>query len=549
MPPVARARSWRALVADRRWPLVLLAVAILVAALVPPVVAARAADSADERARTAAAALDAAGRGVRVTTNSADDAAAQQAAASAALTGVLGDVEVVGTRLTYPLDAHTADDPADPVRAVILAHVADWADRVDLVDGRAPEPGTLEVVAPAASGVTTGEHLLVGSAGLPVEVVGTWQPRDPGDALWFADPGLATGTLSDRRGAVGPLFVADDAAVDRAADRPLVRWTVAPPLAGLGADELARLARGLQAVPDALAAAGAIVQGSTAETDGGPALAAIADRALADEHRARAAVAAGLGAGLLALLAAAGTLERRTRRERERLLARGAAPARLVRRESAGVVAAALAGGALGWAAGAVAGRGSATIATVAAAGGAVAALATGLRRLPVDASRHRGAAVAALVALLVVGTGLALWRLVRVSDEPDAAGQAAPMLLLVCAGLLAGLVARRAGNGRAGVHRAWLLPVVAALLGGATCYALRADEPALRAAWVAAAGGALAAGVVTVVADVLAGRPVAARAARERAAISLVVGLVVACGLGVGAALATAGLVVGGAS
>lgn len=550
MPPVARTRAWWALVGHRRWPLAVLAVSVLTAAVAPVLAEARAARSADESVATAVAGLDAAQRGVRVTTNSADDAAAQQAAATTALAGVLGNVEVVGARLTYPLDAHEPDDPSAPTRSVILAHVADWADRVDVVDGRAPQPGdAVEVVAPAAAGIATGTRLLVGSAGLPVEVVGTWQPRDPGDPLWFADPGLADGTMSDRRGATGPLFVADDAAVDRAAERPLVRWTVAPPVAALAADDLARLARGLAAAPDALAAAGVVVQGSTVEADGGPTLAAIADRAVAAEHRARTAVVAALGAGVLGLLAAAATLERATRRERERLLSRGAARTRLVRRESAGVALAALAGGLLGRAAAPLVGAGHSALATAAwaAAFGAVAALGTWLRRLPVDVGRGRSALRAALAALLVVLTGLAVWRLTTTSDAPDVVAQAAPLLALTCAGLLVGLVVRRVGPGPVGVQRAWLLPAVAALLGGSAGYALRSDDPTLRAAWLAAGVGAVAIGVVTAVADLVA-RP-AVTPARGRDAVVRVVGLVVACGVGVGVALATAGLVVGGAS
>ncbi len=178
--------------------------------------------------REAAAGLDAAQRGVRVTTSSADDAAAQLSGADAVLGELLDDVPVLTARLTYPLEARPADG-AGATRSVVLAHVPDWATHVEIVTGRAPRAGgAAEVVAPDAAGLAAGSRLLVGSAGVPVDVVGTWEPVDPSDPLWFADPGLARGTMSGLKDAVGPLLAADDAAVNSAAQRPLVRWTVVP---------------------------------------------------------------------------------------------------------------------------------------------------------------------------------------------------------------------------------------------------------------------------------------------------------------------------------
>ncbi|HEY0118276.1 MAG TPA: hypothetical protein VGC04_05825, partial [Cellulomonas sp.] len=372
-----------------------------------------------------------------------------------------------------------------------------------------------------------------------------------------------------------------------------------PAAAGLTADDLARLAEGLAAVPDALAASGAIVQGSTVEADGGPALAAIADEALAARRHARAALGAALAAGVLGLLAAAATVEVRTRRERERLLARGARRRRLARRDASGVLLAAGLGGGVGWALSAVVGgtglgtgfgtglgtglgTGVAAVtatetATVVAIVGSVAALAACLRRLPVDAARgrSRSALTGALVAVLAVGTGLAVWRLLRAPDEPDAAAQAAPALLLVCCGMLVGLVTTRLRSrpaaGRDGglpgarlparlpFHRAWLAPTLGALVGGAALYAVRAGDPTVRTAWTSATVGAALVGAVLLGSDVVARRadtvpPAATSSAvtsstgRGRAAAGpagLVAALLVACALGAGAALATADLVV----
>ncbi len=562
--------------------LVLFAGAVVVATCVPAAVAVRAEQRVDEQARQAAGLLDAAQRGVRVTTNSADDAAAQQSAASAALAALLGPHDVIRTRMTYPLDAHAADDPAGPARPVVLAHVADWADRVELVQGRAPQAGdVVEVVAPVAAGLATGERLLVGDAGLPVLVVGTWQPRDPADPLWFADPGLSRGTLSDRNDAVGPLFTADDAAVDRAADRPLVRWTMAPPTAGLTAAQIGRLGHALDAAPGALAAAGVVVQGATIEAAGGPALTAIADQAATVRRQASAAVGVGFGAGVLGLLAAAATLEARTRRERERLLARGAGRGRLLRRDATGVLLATVLGALLGWAAAtaggalvttggaAAAARGPAAAAALA---GTVIALATSVRRLPVDApaARARAAMTAALVALLGVGAALAAWRLTRTPGAPDTLAQAAPLLLLVAAGLLVGLAARSRGSGAARpgsggsgarsrslgtLHRAWLQPCVLTLVGGAAGYAARTADRTLATAWGTAAVGAAAVAVVALVADAMARHavlpapsgPPPAGASAGRAVLGVTVLLLVSGGLGLAVAVATAGLVVGG--
>ncbi len=219
--------------------------------------------------------------------------------------------------MTYPLEARPADG-AGATRSVVLAHVPDWAAHVEIVAGRAPRAGdAAEVVAPDAAGLPAGSRLLVGSAGVPVDVVGTWEPVDPSDPLWFADPGLARGTMSGLKDAVGPLLAADDAAVNSAAQRPLVRWTVVPEVRELTTDQMASLAERLDAVPGELAGAGLLVQGASIDAEGGPNLSAIADAASAARRDSGAAVVAGGVAGLAGLWAAVGLVEARTRRERD----------------------------------------------------------------------------------------------------------------------------------------------------------------------------------------------------------------------------------------
>jgi len=546
VPPSPSAPARVALARHRRPVLLVLAVAVLVATAVPVAVAQVTERRADDEARGAVAGLSAAARGVRVTTSSADDPATQRRAADATFAATVPGVTVLTTRLTYPVDARSADDPAAPARAVVLEHADGWAALTRLADGRAPRPGgdAVEVVAPRASGVTTGTRLLVGDPAVPVTVVGTWEPRDPGDALWFADPGLAAGRTTDQRTAIGPLFTADDAGVDRAVDVPLVRWTLSPAARALTADGLARTARGMAGLRDALTGAGALVHGATLEGQGGTALAAVAGTALAARDLARSALVAGLGAAALALVTAALAFEAGTRAERRTLLARGARTSRLLARDAPAVLLVALVAGGAGWGAAAlVAASGAVAYGGAAAVLGALVTLAVAGRRLPVDARPARVPALTSL-AVLLVATALATWRLLGTAGEPDALGRTAPLLLLVCAGLLAGLL----------VRRPWPPGAAAALAAGAATYAFRTTSPTVRAAWTAAAVSALVVAVIAVAGAVAArraGRRPPGAAARPPAAppaavVRYAASAAVACALGVAVAMVTAGPVLG---
>jgi len=556
--------------------LVLLAAAVTLAVAVPALVVGRTAQRTDALVREAAVALDAAQRGVRVTTSSADDAGAQLSGADAVLGELLDDVPVLTTRLTYPLEARPADG-AGATRSVVLAHVPDWATHAEIVTGRAPRAdGAAEVVAPDAAGLAAGSRLLVGSAGVPVDVVGTWKPVDPSDPLWFADPGLARGTMSGLRGAVGPLLAADDAVVNSAAQRPLVRWTVVPEVRDLTTDQMVRLAERLDAVPDALAGAGLLVQGASIDAEGGPNLSGIADAASAARRDSRAAVMTGGAAGLAGLWAAVGLLEARTRRERTLLRARGARSGPLLSREAPGAVAAAALGGLLGLAAGVVAGVPASWAVAACLAGGA-GALVPARRPLPVDRSGPPpGVTTAVGASVLVVATALGVWQLVRAPG--GAVATVAPALVLVCAGLVGALVAplvarvlvppARLARGlvpllsvrRVSGHLG-PVPVLAALASGAATYATRAVGDGVVAAWSAAAVGTSVVGVLALAGDVLGRREerrlddgrlrgvAAGRAGASARRVARAATVLAAAGVGVAAAAATAALVPGVAS
>lgn len=548
----------------------LLGAAVALAVMVPAMVVARTALTSDAMVREAASALSAAQRGVRVTTSSADDAAAQLSEADAVLGALLGDVPVLTARLTYPLEARPAGGGA--TLSVVLAHVGDWTAHVEIVDGRTPDAGAAEVVAPHASGLAPGTRLLVGSAGVPVDVVGTWRATDPSDPVWFDDPGLPSGTMSGLKGAIGPLLAADDGVVDRAAQRPLVRWTVVPEVEGLTADELAGLAERLAAVPDALAGAGLLVQGASIDAQGGPNLAAIAGTAATTRRDSRAAVGVGVAAGLTGLWAAVGLVEARTRRERMLLRARGARSRPLVSREAPGLLGAAALGGMLGLVGAVLAGV-TPWWAAAAALGGAAAALATSSRHLPVDRSGPPAAVTAAVGAsVLVVATGLAVWQLVRAPD--GAVSAVAPALVLVCAGLLGALVAPLVGravvpavrrarglvpllSARRVSRRLGAVPILAALTSGAATYATRAAA-GVDAAWSAAAIGAALVGAAALACDVAARREerglddrrlrglTAGRAGAAARRVALATTVLAAAGVAVAAAEAIAALVPG---
>lgn len=515
---------------------------------------------ADRAAATAIAGLGPDGRGLRATTRAAADPAAQSAGAVAA-TADLG--VPLATLLTFPVASEAGD--------VVLAHTADWAARVRLT-GTPPTTrpdGVVEVAAPAAAGWEVGRELTVGQARIAVVVTATWDPLDPADPVWFGDPGLAAGTMTDQRGAVGPLWTAGPGEVAAVVDLPQQRWTWVPPAAS--AAEAGRVARDLAAVPDLLAEAGVLVRGQVVDGTGPQNLGALATGL--HVARAHAAVPAAVVAvaGLIAVVAVARALGALARRETELLAARGATRGWLLRRDAPAAAVAATAGAALAVVAAGILGTWAPVTGLVVAGAVTVGAQASP-RRLALDRGRGRGPLVAWTV--VVIATGVATAQLVRIgpvtagSAEPLAAP--APALLLALAGVAAALLLRRAraaaplaarspGLGPLLTVRHLGFPVPAAaalaLAAGAAVLARAPDDavatrPFAVAATVAAGVAALCAAAV-LGAAALGGRPDAADRAvldrlgatatadRARRAAQVTGGLVAAAvGAGIGLAL-----------
>ncbi len=448
---------------------------------------------ADRAAAAAIADLGPAERGLRVTTRVATDPAAQSAAA--ATTADSGTP--LATVLTFPVASGAGD--------VVLAHIADWRDRVRLT-GTPPgtrADGVVEVAAPAAAGWAVGSELTVGQAQVPVVVTATWEPLDPADPAWFGDPGLAAGTMTDQRGAVGPLWTAGPEAVAAVVDLPQQRWTWVPPVAT--AAEAGRVARDLAEVPDLLAEAGVLVRGQVVDGTGAETLGALADGLRAARARAAVPAAVVAVAGLIAVLAVARALGAVSRGETRLLAARGATRGWLLRRDAPGVALAATAGGAAGvLAVGALGSWHPGTGVVVALAATALALAFP--RRLPLDRGRGRGPLVAWTLAVIAAVVSAA--QLVRVgpasggSAEPLAAP--APALLLALAGVAATLLLRRARSAA---------PLAARLRGLGPLLAVRRLGPPVPAA----AALALAAGAAVLALgpdDAVASRPLAVASA-----------------------------------
>lgn len=473
--------------------------------------------------------------GLSITTRTADDPLAQEAAAEGVLANLAG-IDTIAMRLTYPL----ATDRTDPA-AVVLAATTDLTDLVTLTAGVLPQPHTgdapLQVLAPAAAGLAVGDTLTLGERASPVEVTGVWEPLDPSAPLWFADPGVVSGTMSDQDGAIGPLFVAEPADLLPTVERARERWVLTPG-ADLRAADLRPAASALSRAGDQLQQAGAIVQGAAITGHGPATLTALADHVLTLSQRARAAAVVLAIAAATRIGAISGLLARQRAGRTRLLLARGGRWAQLLATDLPGIALAAGLGGALGAGVALLpgtpgAGGGALTLrVALAVAGFALVAVSwLSRRRLAVDRSalERRGLVPLAGRTLLVVLTALALWRLLRTgllgeSDgDLDLLAAAALPLLLALTGLVLAPVLRpvahrtarvagRLGAGavglvgllglrRLGAHPRTALAAAAALAGGALWTAGaatdRASTDALAGAlvtawWVSAAGAVL---------------------------------------------------------
>ncbi|PFG20398.1 FtsX-like permease family protein [Serinibacter salmoneus] len=234
--------------------------------------------------------------------------------------------------------------------AAFLATAADLAGRADLIDGRwlsepgasADEPGVVPALLPVSAadraGLGVGDVVALGREGaLRLQVVGTFAAREPSAPLWTA---ADSAQLTGEQQVTGPFVVAEATTIP---GDPYLRWTITPSGAPLVSDGAAPLAAALAALPAALEATddfaprGLTETGTLADT-----LAELA--AAAADARAVTGVALVMLAilGLLCLSQVARLLARARAAHSRIMLARGAAPGRLVAMEVAetGVLAA-----------------------------------------------------------------------------------------------------------------------------------------------------------------------------------------------------------------
>ncbi|MGA8046347.1 MAG: hypothetical protein WCA30_08775, partial [Dermatophilaceae bacterium] len=196
-------------------------------------------------------AADPAARSVAVTSSV---AGGERAAADAAVSDLLAPVSE-GAEITTVATATSRGIVGQPENArALLAEVGDVDSHADLVAGAWPstEGGMLEVAvheaAAAALGLEVGstvglvDLLDQDAAAQEAEVVGTFLPKDPADALWTALPIAASGTTSTEFETYGPVLLAEGALDAGAAGSATVTWRVSPRIPGANADAVVALA-------------------------------------------------------------------------------------------------------------------------------------------------------------------------------------------------------------------------------------------------------------------------------------------------------------------
>ncbi|QAY59917.1 hypothetical protein ET475_07860 [Microbacterium protaetiae] len=307
-------------------------------------------------------------------------------------------------------------------------------------------PAGAAQIAVAASAPTLTPTVIDGT---PVSTTGTWRARDAAAVAWAGQPAVASGTAA---GAAGPILAAESFVLAHGSG-VRARWTVsaAQPVT---ADAIAGYRAGLQRLSASLDDLDA---GLGIRSSGGW-----------DQTLSRAAAAAAVGRGIIAvpvaLLLAMGalvigilarTLGRALASDMHLLRARGASTAAIVT-ETAGATAVVLAAATV-VAAGLAVLAGSAPGPAVAVAGAVcagalvlvtavVAASATAAPEARGDVSRRSLAALAAAAVFVAVACGLAVWQLLSSGltsqGGADAAAAAAPGLAIVLAALVVALLA-----------------------------------------------------------------------------------------------------------
>ncbi len=225
--------------------------------------------------------------GLRVQTRQAEDAQPQDAAARELIAKAFAPASVVVQR-TLASEPRPVPDREERLQVVAGATLVpddpDFAQRVDVVQGDWPAPGSrptqgaLHTGAAARWDLAVGDTLDVG--GQQVRVTALWRPVDPGAAYWFGDP-LAEAGFTDEL--VGPLIV-DPGEIRQFSAPPFVQWTVLPDAEELQPDDLAPLADAAATLKAILDTDQVAVRGLNVEGD----LAPTAERAARNLDTARA---------------------------------------------------------------------------------------------------------------------------------------------------------------------------------------------------------------------------------------------------------------------
>ena len=351
-------------------------------------------------------------------------------------------------------------DDTELARTVLVADLA-LPDHAELTGGRWPAgtgEGALRSTAATVLGIEVGHEMVMG--GVPVTVVGLWEPLAPESPFWAMDT-MATGPGDEPP--YGPVLV-DEATLVTVQDDAFVRWSLLPRVGELSVDDTTALASGLQSVRGSLQASPAQVRGVVESGS----LATTVLRLDADAATARAVtgvpVAVLVLISLVAIIQVARLLVAIRGRESQILVARGASIGQMGMVAAAEAVPCAVGGAVVGaglsWVAVVTAGPGGAVtdaawrwiaLSAVVVALVVVSMLIVvvvldtrGLARLrAVDAAgRTRTVLGLGVVVLLVAAAALAGWRVWRAQAQQVPAAEEivvlAPGILLLVGALLA---------------------------------------------------------------------------------------------------------------
>ncbi|WP_194422322.1 hypothetical protein [Microbacterium abyssi] len=179
---------------------------------------------ADGAARMLADAEPAA-RSIRVVAAGASDPGAQDTEVRAAISTAFAGIDVDVTRRSgLEAAAETTNGTAFALRLLDDERIPELA---VLTDGEWPQsPDQIALPAPAAERqqLGIGDTVALVRDGTPFILVGTWAAEDPEDAAWVGDPAVVSG---ESDGAIGPAVVARGA-LNGLTSAPTATWEIAP---------------------------------------------------------------------------------------------------------------------------------------------------------------------------------------------------------------------------------------------------------------------------------------------------------------------------------